>query len=159
EADDLRRRRVRRQAQADPQGTVPDRNGSGGAVAGFNRSDRAALPEGRRRSSVLSADGDAARASVAELVRLQRPGDGGSAVRDDDPAPVRWAEPGTYPRRNHLLNFRRLLERHELAAGILAVINGYLGDRGLSLRQGTVVDATLIHAPSSTKNKDGKRDP
>ncbi len=39
------------------------------------------------------------------------------------------------------------------------VINGYLGDRGLSLRQGTIVDATLIHAPSSTKNKDGKRDP
>ncbi len=46
-----------------------------------------------------------------------------------------------------------------MAAGILAVINGYLGDRGLSLRQGTIVDATLIHAPSSTKNKDGKRDP
>ncbi len=58
-----------------------------------------------------------------------------------------------------LLNFRRLLEKHELAAGILAVINGYLGDRGLSLRQGTIVDATLIHAPSSTKNQDGKRDP
>jgi len=49
--------------------------------------------------------------------------------------------------------------KHELAAGILAVINGYLGDRGLSLRQGTIVDATLINAPSSTKNKDGKRDP
>ncbi|MDT4859718.1 IS5 family transposase ISPsy2 [compost metagenome] len=46
-----------------------------------------------------------------------------------------------------------------MAAGILAVINGYLGDRGLSLRQGTIVDATLIHAPSSTKNQDGKRDP
>ena len=55
--------------------------------------------------------------------------------------------------------FRRLLEKHELATGILAVINGYLGDRGLSLRQGTIVDATLINAPSSTKNKDGKRDP
>ncbi len=39
------------------------------------------------------------------------------------------------------------------------MINGYLGDRGLSLRQGTIVDATLIHAPSSTKNQDGKRDP
>jgi len=38
------------------------------------------------------------------------------------------------------------------------VINGYLGDRGLSLRQGTIVDATLIHVPSS-KNRDGKRDP
>ncbi|WPH10660.1 IS5 family transposase [Pseudomonas aeruginosa] len=63
------------------------------------------------------------------------------------------------PNETTILNFRRLLEKHELAAGILAVINGYLGDRGLSLRQGTIVDATLINAPSSTKNKDGERDP
>ena len=63
------------------------------------------------------------------------------------------------PDETTILNFRRLLEKHELAAGILAVINGYLGDRGLSLRQGTIGDATLINAPSSTKNKDGKRDP
>lgn len=63
------------------------------------------------------------------------------------------------PDETTILNFRRLLEKHELAAGILGVINGYLGDRGLSLRQGTIVDATLIHAPSSTKNRDGKRDP
>jgi IS5 family transposase len=63
------------------------------------------------------------------------------------------------PDETTILNFRRLLEKHELAAGILAVINGYLGDRGLSLRQGTIVDATLINAPSSTKNQDGKRDP
>ena len=63
------------------------------------------------------------------------------------------------PDETTILNFRRLLEKHELATGILAVINGYLGDRGLSLRQGTIVDATLINAPSSTKNKDGKRDP
>jgi len=52
------------------------------------------------------------------------------------------------PDETTLLNFRRLLEKHELAAGILGVINGYLGDRGLSLRQGAIVDATLIHAPS-----------
>lgn len=58
-----------------------------------------------------------------------------------------------------ILNFRRLLEKHELAGAILPVINGYLGDRGLMLRQGTVVDATIIHVASSTKNKDGKRDP
>jgi IS5 family transposase len=58
-----------------------------------------------------------------------------------------------------ILNFRRLLEEHGLAGGILQVINGYLGNRGLLLRQGTVVDATIIHAASSTKNKDGKRDP
>ncbi|WP_338050077.1 IS5 family transposase [Pseudomonas typographi] len=63
------------------------------------------------------------------------------------------------PDETTILNFRRLLERHELAAGILGVINGYLGDKGLSLRQGTIVDATLMHAPSSTKNKDAKRDP
>ena len=56
------------------------------------------------------------------------------------------------PDETTILNFRRLLEKHELAAGILAVIHGYL-------RQGTIVDATLINAPSSTKNKDGKRDP
>jgi IS5 family transposase len=63
------------------------------------------------------------------------------------------------PDETTILNFRRLLEKHELAGGILQVINGYLDDRGLLLRQGTVVDATIIHAPSSTKNKDGKRDP
>lgn len=63
------------------------------------------------------------------------------------------------PDETTILNFRRLLEKHELAAGVLQVINGYLGDRGLLLRQGTVVDATIIHAPSSSKNKDGKRDP
>ncbi|AKF46642.1 ISPssy, transposase [Pseudomonas syringae pv. syringae str. B301D-R] len=57
------------------------------------------------------------------------------------------------PDETTILNFRRLLEKHELAGRILQVINGYLGDRGLLLRQGTVVDATIIHAPSSTKNK------
>ena len=63
------------------------------------------------------------------------------------------------PDETAILNFRRLLEKHELATGILGVINGCLGDRSLSLRLGTIVDATLIHTPSSTKNKDGKRDP
>jgi len=58
-----------------------------------------------------------------------------------------------------IMNFRHLLERHDLASGILAVINRHLGDRGLSLRQGTIVDATIIHVPSSTKNQEGKRDP
>ena len=63
------------------------------------------------------------------------------------------------PDETTILNFRRLLEKHALASGILEVINGYLGERGLLLRQGSIVDATIIHAPSSTKNKDGKRDP
>lgn len=63
------------------------------------------------------------------------------------------------PEDTTIMKFRHLLEKHQLAAGILQVINGYLQDKGLSLRQGTIVDATIIHAPSSTKNKDGKRDP
>ncbi|PSS58916.1 IS5 family transposase [Pseudomonas sp. BBP2017] len=58
-----------------------------------------------------------------------------------------------------IMNFRHLLEKHQLAAGILETINAYLQDKGLSLRQGTIVDATIIHAPSSTKNMEGKRDP
>ncbi|GAA0384837.1 hypothetical protein GCM10008969_02010 [Pseudomonas veronii subsp. inensis] len=41
----------------------------------------------------------------------------------------------------------------------MQILNSYLGDRGLLLRQGSVVDATIIHAPSSTKNKDGRRVP
>ncbi|AYZ58132.1 IS5 family transposase [Pseudomonas aeruginosa] len=66
---------------------------------------------------------------------------------------------GSIPEDTTIMNFRHLLEKHGLASGILAVINDHLGDRGLSLRQGTIVDATIFHAPSSTKNQDGKRDP
>ncbi|GGM31190.1 hypothetical protein GCM10009425_47300 [Pseudomonas asuensis] len=63
------------------------------------------------------------------------------------------------PDETMILNFRRLLEKRQLAVGILQVVNGYLQGKGLSLRQGTIVDATIIHAPSSTKNKEGRRDP
>ena len=50
------------------------------------------------------------------------------------------------PDETTILNFRRLLEKHELAGRILQTINGYLDDRGLMRRQGTVVDATISHA-------------
>ncbi len=62
------------------------------------------------------------------------------------------------PDETPILNFRRLLEKHELAVGTLAVINGYLGDCGLLLGQDSIVGAMLIYAPSSTKSKNGKRD-
>jgi IS5 family transposase len=57
-----------------------------------------------------------------------------------------------------ILNFRHLLERHQLTEQLLAEVNGYLSEKKLLLREGTIVDATLIAAPSSTKNKDKKRD-
>lgn len=63
------------------------------------------------------------------------------------------------PDRVSILRFRHLLEERQLAPQILAVVNATLADKGLMLKQGTVVDATLIAAPSSTKNKDGERDP
>jgi IS5 family transposase len=63
------------------------------------------------------------------------------------------------PDETTILKFRRLLETHDLAGKLLEAVNVHLGTKGLLLRQGTIVDATIIHAPSSTKNKDGKRDP
>ena len=63
------------------------------------------------------------------------------------------------PDRVSILRFRHLLEEHELSPKILQVINAKLAAHGLLLKSGTVVDASLIAAPSSTKNKDGKRDP
>ena len=63
------------------------------------------------------------------------------------------------PDETTILRFRRLLEEHKLAPQILALVNELLGAKGLLLRAGTVVDATLIAAPSSTKNASGERDP
>ena len=63
------------------------------------------------------------------------------------------------PDATTLLKFRRLLETHDLCKGLFAAINADLTARGLLLREGTLVDATLIAAPCSTKNKDKQRDP
>ena len=63
------------------------------------------------------------------------------------------------PDETTILRFRHLLEKHELAPQVLVTINAGLAQRGLMLKTGTVVDATNIAAPSSTKNKDGERDP
>jgi IS5 family transposase len=61
------------------------------------------------------------------------------------------------PDATTLLKFRRLLEQHDPTSAILAEVNAHLAERGLLMRQGTVVDASIIAAPSSTKNEDGKR--
>ena len=63
------------------------------------------------------------------------------------------------PDETTILNFRRLLEQHQLAEGLFTEVNAYLQDKGLMLRRGTLVDATIVDAPSSTKNKARKRDP
>lgn len=63
------------------------------------------------------------------------------------------------PNESTILRFRHRLEKHGLAAQMLAEINTILLERGLMLKEGSAVDATLIAAPSSTKNKDKARDP
>ncbi|RJP62870.1 MAG: IS5 family transposase [Comamonadaceae bacterium] len=63
------------------------------------------------------------------------------------------------PDESTILRFRHLLEAHSLSLQILATVNATLAAKGLLLKSGTVVDATLIAAPSSTKNSSGERDP
>ena len=66
---------------------------------------------------------------------------------------------GSVPDETTILKFRHLLERHDLARRIFESIKGYLQAKGLMLRQGTIVDATIVSAASSTKNSTGQRDP
>jgi len=63
------------------------------------------------------------------------------------------------PDETTILNFRHLLERHGLTEAIFAEVSIHLADKGITLRSGTLVDATIIDAPSSTKNKARARDP
>lgn len=63
------------------------------------------------------------------------------------------------PDETTILNFRHLLEDHELCGEMLDTVNHYLESRGIRIATGTIVDATIIHAPSSTKNENKQRDP
>ena len=63
------------------------------------------------------------------------------------------------PDETTILNFRHLLEQNDLAEDILKAVNRHLERKGLLLRKGSIVDATIIAAPSSTKNAEGARDP
>jgi IS5 family transposase len=63
------------------------------------------------------------------------------------------------PDESTILNFRRLIETHELGNELFHDINAYMVTQGIIVSKGSMVDATIIQAPSSTKNKAGKRDP
>ena len=63
------------------------------------------------------------------------------------------------PDETTILNFRHLLEENDLAEDILKLVNAHLVRKGLLLKRGSIVDATIIPAPSSTKNSTGERDP
>jgi IS5 family transposase len=63
------------------------------------------------------------------------------------------------PDETTILAFRHLLERHDLGKQIFETVKDHLKANGMAMKQGTIIDATLIAAPSSTKNKKGERDP
>jgi transposase, IS5 family len=63
------------------------------------------------------------------------------------------------PDETTVCKFRHLLERHKLGKQLLESVNRHLKRQGIKISNGTIVDATIISAPSSTKNKDGQRDP
>jgi len=61
------------------------------------------------------------------------------------------------PDETTILAFRHLLAKHNLGEQIFETVKAHLKERGMAIKQVTIIDATLIAAPSSTKNKDGKR--
>ena len=63
------------------------------------------------------------------------------------------------PDETTVCKFRHLIEQHELGQRLFSAVNAHLQHRGLKVATGTIVDATIISAPSSTKNREGKRDP
>lgn len=63
------------------------------------------------------------------------------------------------PDESTILAFRHLLEKHNLGEQIFETVKAHLKDRGMAMKQGSIIDATLIAAPSSTKNEAGERDP
>lgn len=63
------------------------------------------------------------------------------------------------PDETTVCKFRHLLERHQLGKTLFKAVNQYLSENGIKIAKGTIVDATIISAPGSTKNKDRKRDP
>jgi IS5 family transposase len=64
-----------------------------------------------------------------------------------------------FPDETTILKFRHLLERHQLTEALFAAVQALLTARGIALKAGTIVDATMIQAPSSTKNGTQTRDP
>lgn len=72
---------------------------------------------------------------------------------------ARLSSQASIPDETTILNFRHLIEEHDLADDILSCVNGHLVRKGLMVKRGTMVDATIIDAPTSTKNASGERDP
>ncbi len=93
------------------------------------------------------------------MVFAQRPTDRRGPDRGAHHAPFCWFELISDRNETTILTFRHLLEKHGLGEQIFGTVKTHLTAQDLTMWQGTIVDGTWIAAPSSTKNKEGKRDP
>ena len=131
-----------------------------GSVGGVGGARRTGLPQAGARTAALPAGADAAHSLRPALLQPQRPGDGRLALRGRVGARFCGLNlSGPIPDESTILHFRHRLERQQLGAALLETINAHLAGQGLRLQAGTIVDASIIAAPSSTKNQAVARDP
>ena len=118
-------------------------------------------PKAGRRTAAGGGGADAADLFSAAVVQPVGPGGGRGAVRLGGAAAVRGHRSGQepVPDETTVCKFRHLLEEHQLGGKMLETVNLHLQEKGVRITTGTIVDATIIHAPSSTKNRKEKRDP
>ena len=150
------------EGQSDAARAVAERDGCGDSVAAAGPADRAALPQSRPRSPTAGTGADAAELLPAAVVQSLSDPQAEDAI--DDSASLRRfvrVELGDEvgPDETTLLRLRQRLEQHGLTQAIFNSITGVLEERRLLLRAGTIVDATIIAAPSSTKHASATRDP
>ena len=139
-----------------PAPIFPVKNGKARAVQRYARSKPLLISQSvtARRPAPVPAEGDAARSLRAVVLQPERSGDGGPALRGGvGAASHRAALMEALPHETTILNFRHLLERHDLGAGLFEEINAHLASRGHRLRTGTIVDTSIIETPSSTKRR------
>ncbi len=127
----------------------------------LGNADRTVIPEEGKRPPADAVGYDVADSLHAAMVGYSDPAM--EEALHDVPLLRRFAGLDAFedvmPDESTILRFRHLLEKHDLAVAIFAEVNAVLSEKGFSMKRGTVVDATLIAAPSSTKNEDKKRDP
>ena len=150
-----------RYTQEDQACIVSGRDGAGGAVAQVVRADRAALSESRQRAAAGGSGADAADLFFAAVVQPVGPGSGRGAVRLGGDAAVRGhrSGAGAGAGRDHGVQVPPLAGRAQAGREMLETVNLHLQEKGVRISTGTIVDATIIPAPSSTKNREEKRDP
>ena len=155
---------VRRQEEADAARALPRQDRGGDAVVGAVGRDRADLPEGGRPRPAAVGVARMLRMYVAQQCFGLSVSDEGIEDAIYDSQAIR-AFVGidlareAAPDATTLLKFRRLLETHSLTRKLVEVIKAHLAEKGLLIREGTIVDATLIAAPPSTKNRAKALDP